>query len=215
MNKIEKETMAKFNEVENQEIKDIRKQCSKAISVLANKKNVYTEKKNLKNIEKSIYNETLKALKKIKTFDNDNEEEEEEIPLIIKCKRKYRQTYQKVVSNLFINECSDNVLKRIEDGEIKLTDVAGMKHDDLYPEKVERAKKKYDRVTFVGNNDLILQQKLIEEAKQEGKEYKGQFKCRKCKSDKNTTFRTAQTRCADEPATVFVTCLSCDIRWKR
>lgn len=211
MNKIEKETMAKFNEVEKQEIKDIRKQCSKAISVLANKKNVYTEKKILKNIEKSIYNETLKALKKIKTFDN----EEEEIPLIIKCKRKYRQTYQKVVSNLFINECSDNVLKRIEEGEIKLTDVAGMKHDDLYPEKVERAKKKYDRVTFVGNNDLILQQKLIEEAKQEGKEYKGQFKCRKCKSDKSTTFRLAQTRCADEPATVFVTCLSCDIRWKR
>ncbi len=211
MNKIEKETMAKFNEVENQEIKDIRKECSKAISVLANKKNVYTEKKFLKNIEKSIYNETLKALKKIKTFDN----EEEEIPLIIKCKRKYRQTYQKVVSNLFINECSDNVLKRIEDGEIKLTDVAGMKHDDLYPEKVERAKKKYDRVTFVGNNDLILQQKLIEEAKQEGKEYKGQFKCGKCKSDKYTTFTTAQTRCADEPATVFVRCLICKNCWKR
>ena len=213
MKKIEKETMAKFTQSEKDDIKDIRKRCLNAITVLAKKKNVWVSKQKtlLKNIEKSIYNETLKALNEIKTFDN----EEEEIPLILKYTRKYRQTYQKVSSNLFINECSERVLKRIEEGEIKLTDVAGMKHDELYPEKVKEAKKLYDRITFVGNNELKLQQKLIEEAKEEGKEYQGQFKCRKCKSDKNTTFRTAQTRCADEPATVFVTCLSCNIRWKR
>lgn len=204
--------MAKFNENDKQEIKTTRDKCFKALKRYSDNKKSWKEiipqkdrTKNVKNIEKSIYNETLKRVQK-----RENEED-----LVFWFKREYRQLYQKVVSNLFINQCSKNILKRIKDEEMKVTDVAKMTHDELYPEKVEQAKQKYDRITFVGNNELILQQKLIKEAKEEGKEYQGQFKCRKCKSDKNTTFRTAQTRCADEPATVFVTCLNCNIRWKR
>ena len=34
------------------------------------------------------------------------------------------------------------------------------------------------------------------------------FTCRKCKS-KRSTFYEMQTRSADEPATIFVTCLDC------
>jgi DNA-directed RNA polymerase subunit M/transcription elongation factor TFIIS len=43
--------------------------------------------------------------------------------------------------------------------------------------------------------------------------YKGIFKCRRCKSHK-TTYYEMQTRSADEPMTVFITCHNCDSRWK-
>ncbi len=39
------------------------------------------------------------------------------------------------------------------------------------------------------------------------------FTCRKCKS-KRCTYYEMQTRSADEPATLFVTCLDCGKNWK-
>lgn len=42
----------------------------------------------------------------------------------------------------------------------------------------------------------------------------GMFQCRKCKS-KKTTFYQMQTRSADEPMTVFASCLACENRWKQ
>ena len=39
------------------------------------------------------------------------------------------------------------------------------------------------------------------------------FTCRKCKS-KKCTYYQLQTRSADEPMTIFVTCLDCGTRWK-
>ena len=39
------------------------------------------------------------------------------------------------------------------------------------------------------------------------------FKCRKCHQTK-TNYYQLQTRSADEPMTTFVTCLTCDARWK-
>lgn len=41
----------------------------------------------------------------------------------------------------------------------------------------------------------------------------GEFRCGKCKQNK-TTHYAQQTRSADEPMTVFVTCLTCGNRWK-
>lgn len=41
----------------------------------------------------------------------------------------------------------------------------------------------------------------------------GMLKCGKCHS-KNTTYRQAQTRSADEPMTTFATCLECGNKWK-
>ena len=45
------------------------------------------------------------------------------------------------------------------------------------------------------------------------KDYKGLFRCGKCRGYK-TTFYQMQTRSADEPMTVFITCHTCNIRWK-
>ena len=39
------------------------------------------------------------------------------------------------------------------------------------------------------------------------------FTCSKCKS-KKCTYYELQTRSADEPVTIFITCLVCDKRWK-
>lgn len=47
----------------------------------------------------------------------------------------------------------------------------------------------------------------------EDEEETGLYKCAKCKS-KNTSFVTLQTRSADEPMTIFITCKQCDNRWK-
>ena len=40
-----------------------------------------------------------------------------------------------------------------------------------------------------------------------------QFKCGRCKQRK-CTYYELQTRSADEPATIFVTCLDCGKNWK-
>jgi transcription elongation factor S-II len=39
------------------------------------------------------------------------------------------------------------------------------------------------------------------------------YTCKKCKS-KKCTYYEMQTRSADEPATIFVTCLDCGKHWK-
>ena len=41
----------------------------------------------------------------------------------------------------------------------------------------------------------------------------GEFVCRKCGQNK-TTHYALQTRSADEPMTVFVTCITCNNRWR-
>ena len=42
---------------------------------------------------------------------------------------------------------------------------------------------------------------------------KGMYTCKCCKSSP-TVFNAVQTRSADEPMTVFITCLACNNRWK-
>jgi transcription elongation factor S-II len=43
---------------------------------------------------------------------------------------------------------------------------------------------------------------------------KGEFNCRKCGRSK-TVINPVQTRSADEPATLFITCLTCGHLWKQ
>ena len=42
---------------------------------------------------------------------------------------------------------------------------------------------------------------------------KGMYTCKCCKSS-HTVFNAVQTRSADEPMTIFITCLACNNRWK-
>jgi transcription elongation factor S-II len=40
------------------------------------------------------------------------------------------------------------------------------------------------------------------------------YTCKKCKNNK-TTIRYLQTRCGDEPPSIFVTCVECGFEWRR
>ena len=53
----------------------------------------------------------------------------------------------------------------------------------------------------------------METARAKEEDYSGMFTCSRCKS-KRTTFYLLQTRSADEPMTAFITCMTCDNRWK-
>ena len=53
--------------------------------------------------------------------------------------------------------------------------------------------------------------KILYETKKEA--MTDQFKCGKC-SSRETCYFEMQTRSADEPMTIFITCLNCGNRWK-
>ena len=63
--------------------------------------------------------------------------------------------------------------------------------------------------------DLKLQQEYAKQREKENvmESMTDMFECRKCHSRK-TSYYQLQTRSADEPMTVFVTCLKCGTKWK-
>jgi len=61
--------------------------------------------------------------------------------------------------------------------------------------------------------ELIHKELRKEYIAKEVKNQDGFFKCGRCKSVK-TTYYQMQTRSADEPMTVFVSCLNCGRNWK-
>jgi DNA-directed RNA polymerase subunit M/transcription elongation factor TFIIS len=87
--------------------------------------------------------------------------------------------------------------------EVKSQDLPGMEPDQLWPDGP------FSRGIFKHKErDLML-----EKARVQDEDYKGMFKCGKCKSVK-TTYYQMQTRSADEPMTSYITCKNCGNRWK-
>ena len=64
---------------------------------------------------------------------------------------------------------------------------------------------------------LLEKEEVIEQWRKywntEHESSKGMYTCKCCKSS-HTVFNAVQTRSADEPMTIFITCLACDNRWK-
>lgn len=95
---------------------------------------------------------------------------------------------------------TDDIVEKINSGELKSQLVAGMTHQELNPKKWDNA----------------IQRKMIRDKSKYEVNIEAtsdSFKCRKCRSDKTTHYQL-QTRSADEPMTTFVTCINCDARWK-
>ena len=94
----------------------------------------------------------------------------------------------------------DHALAQLATGEWTMAQLATMTHVELAPDHwrplLELKKKRDDSrfdVTTQASTDM--------------------FTCRKCKS-KRCTYYEMQTRSADEPATIFVTCVDCGKHWK-
>jgi len=93
-----------------------------------------------------------------------------------------------------------SIIEQINDGSIKPHIVAFMTHQELSPEKWKdllEVKTKRDKNKFESNISAATDT----------------FTCRKCKGNQCTYYQM-QTRSADEPMTIFVTCILCNARWK-
>ena len=140
------------------------------------------------NIEKGIFNYTIKeagSRQIIKKWYN---------PLFCEI---YAARLKTVLINLKQNIILRNQLKT---GEITPITFAMMTHQEMNPEQwkpmIER-KIKRDRLKFTNTVEASTDM----------------YTCGRCKS-KKCTYYEMQTRSADEPTTVFVTCLNCGKNWK-
>jgi transcription elongation factor S-II len=117
-------------------------------------------------------------------------------------KEIYRQILSSVLSNIHPDSPVRNprLLNRVLEGEFKLEEIPCMTSYDMFPEKWFELKDKL----------LQREQKILEGNKSRATD---QFKCRRC-GKRECTYYELQTRSADEPMTIFVTCLNCGKEWR-
>ncbi len=138
------------------------------------------------NLEVGIYNFTLQEANKRNTV------KQWEDPYFVNL---YIEKLRMIFQNM-----SPELLNKLENKEIKSFEIAFMTHQQLRPKKWEsllNAKMKRDASKYEVFTEAMTDM----------------FLCNVCKS-RRTTYRTAQIRSADEPETIFVTCLDCGKRWR-
>jgi len=148
----------------------------------------FENEKNSSNLEKGIYNWTIKECnnrKIIKKWDN---------PYFI-------QIYIDHCRSIYINLTKNPYLiEQVKNDEIKSHEIAFMTHQEIEPKRWE---------------ELINKKSLRDKAKFEDKleANTDTFICRKCKSNKCYVY-SMQVRSADEPETLYITCTICGKKWK-
>jgi DNA-directed RNA polymerase subunit M/transcription elongation factor TFIIS len=151
------------------------------------------------NLEKGIYNYTIKEAgnrKILKKWDN---------PYFV-------QIYVDRLRSIFLNlttkegfhatDSTDNttLLDQLKSGELTAQTLSFMTHQEMNPTHWK----------------MLIEQKVKRDANKFNKKVQAStdmFTCKKCRS-KECTYYELQTRSADEPATIFVTCLKCGKNWK-
>lgn len=99
---------------------------------------------------------------------------------------------------------NDNIRDKVKNKQVSVVEVVAMRPEQLQPEGAY-AKAVEDNVHKEMYKEYLIQQAVDNHV--------GFFTCAKCKSIK-TTYYQLQTRSADEPMTVYVSCLNCGKRWK-
>lgn len=157
-------------------------------NVIVKLNELFQNEKQSSNLEKGIYNYSLKeaaSRKVVKKWDN---------PF-------YVQLYVDRLRSIYINLKNPELIEQIKSGAIKAHVVAFMTHqemnhekwDALIDKKIKRDKSKYE-TTLEANTDT--------------------FTCRKCRS-KKCNYYALQVRSSDEPMTLYITCLDCGNRFKQ
>lgn len=139
------------------------------------------------NMEKGIFNYTVRECsfkKLVKKWEN---------PALT-------QIYIDRLRMVFNNLSSPTIVDGLTSGDILPQAVAFMTHQEIQPEKW---------------NPLIDKKTKRDASKCDKKigASTAMFTCSRCQS-KNCTYYEMQTRSADEPATIFITCLNCDKHWR-
>ena len=145
------------------------------------------EKKISMNIEKAIFNYAIKEStqrKIIKKWEN---------PYFV-------QLYLDRLRTIFTNISNTEIIRQIYSCELSPQNFVFMTHQEMNPERWSE----------------LIQQKIKRDASKFNTNIEAStdmFTCKKCKS-KKCTYYELQTRSADEPATIFITCLDCGKHWK-
>lgn len=113
--------------------------------------------------------------------------------------RTYINILVSLVSNLRTGQ-GCRLLQRLKDGEFSPKTVASMTPQEMNP---ELWKPLIDKTIW--RNEHVIEQKPAAMT--------DSFKCGKCKK-RECVYQELQLRSADEPTTLFVTCLNCGHRWK-
>jgi len=139
------------------------------------------------NLEKGIYNYSIKeanSKKIVKKWENPH----------------FSQLYLDRLRSIYINIKNKDLLEQIKSGEITPQTLAFMTHQEMNPQQWHSLiEKKMKRDASKFNTNIQASTDM--------------FTCKKCRS-KRCTYYELQTRSADEPATIFVTCLDCGKHWK-
>ena len=139
------------------------------------------------NLEKGIFNFAIKESTKnkiIRKWENP----------------QFTQIYRDRLYSIFVNLKKESLQKKLQSKEITPQNLAFMTHQEMDP----------------AHWKVLIEQKIKRDSNKFNKKVQAStdmFTCRKCKS-KNCTFYELQTRSADEPATIFVTCLDCGKNWR-
>lgn len=112
---------------------------------------------------------------------------------------KIRSIYTNLSQSSYVNNV--NFIEKVAKRQIDLYQIAFMKPDEIFPEQWQKLKEEEYR-----KNKLLYLTK--EEAMTD------EYKCRRCKK-RETSYFELQIRSADEPATLFITCVNCGNRWTR
>jgi len=115
----------------------------------------------------------------------------------------YKTVARRVITNLSSNSYIQNsrLLERILDKEFTLEELVLKNSYELFPEQWKE----------LSDRQIMREQKLLEGNKGMAT---NQFKCHGC-GKRESTYYEMQTRSADEPMTIFITCLNCGKRWRQ
>ena len=156
-------------------------------------KQITLEKTVCKQIESGIYNWTIEFATQHAIVCNWKNRRFESI---------YQSKAQSIIANLDSNSYVGNsrLFSRLKNNEFKPEEIAFLDPTNMYPELWREfldIKMKHSETVFEEKPAAMTDK----------------FKCGKCKK-RECSYREVQLRSADEPMTLFITCINCGNRWK-
>jgi transcription elongation factor S-II len=160
--------------------------------------------KKAKNVERSIYNWSIQSLKNnLLHHVNDKKYNNDLTWDNLRFRNMYTGKCRSILFNLR-NPTNPSFLQKVLNGEVPTQTIANLSPKEIFPDLWEPIlqKKLEKEMKALKNQGLMLEQAV-----------EGSRSCSKCKCRK-IHYYELQTRSADEPMTIYYTCLQCSNRWK-